>query len=166
MIENNYRYDSRYESKYKLNMQKAIEYILDLDYGDTVTFATMGQILGFNLEDEKEFKKFRSTMARVKNFCIDYGKVLKTITGIGYYVMKPKQIPSYCYRTYIRKTMDLIAKSERILTHTDTNELSEARTNEYNEVKKLNADVDETIWNTIEESTYFKNKNYYDSLGD
>lgn len=163
---NDYRYDSRYESKYKEKLQKAIEYILDLDYGDTVTFTTMGNILGYNLDDEAEFRKFRSQMARVKNFCIDYGKLIKTITGIGYYVMKPKQISSYCYRTYIRKTMDLIDKSERILAHTDTNELSEIRMNEYNEVRELNRAVDKNIWATIQTSQYFNNKNEYDSLQD
>ena len=161
-----YKYDSRYESKFKTNMQKAVEHILDLDYGDTITFLTISQILGFNLDDDRDLRRFKNCMSRIKNFCIDYGKVLKSIPGIGYYVMKPKQIPSYCYRTYIRKTMDLIDKSERILIHTDTNELSEIRMNEYNEVRELNRAVDKNIWATIQTSTYFNNKNEYDSLED
>ena len=105
-------------------------------------------------------------MARVKNILIDYGYVLKTIVNVGYYILKPKQISGYCYHTYMRRTENLLEKSNRILQHTETYRLSTDRKKEYNEVCDLNADLITNIENTIEGSNYYHNKNHYDSLED
>ena len=105
-------------------------------------------------------------MARIKNALIDKGYLLKTITNVGYYIMKPKQIPNYVYRTYTLKTLRLIEKQGRILTHTETLDLSEQRKKENEEIKKLTEVTYEAIENSIFTSDYFKNKNIYDNLND
>lgn len=103
---NQNRYDSNYASEYRERIGELVEFILEKEYGDTILLEEAARILHYNIDDEDELKKFKSTMGRVKNFLIDYGYVLKSISGIGYYILKPKQIASHCYRTYIQKHKD------------------------------------------------------------
>jgi hypothetical protein len=166
-MKKNFRYESSYESEYKQRIQEVIEYILDeCKWGQTIPFEKLANMLHYNIEDEQENKKFKSTMARIKNYLIDYGYVLKSVTGVGYYILKPKQISGYCYHTYIRKTENLLNKSARILQHTRKSELSEIRMEEYNNVVDLNFDVTNAIDSTIESSKYYAKKNIYDNLED
>lgn len=165
-MKHNFKYESRYNSEFSQRISELIEYVLDLEYGSIIEFSKIANMLHYNIEEEKELRKFRSTMARIKNILIDYGYVLKTITNVGYYILKPKQISGYCYHTYIRRTENLLAKSNRILSHTETYELSAERMKEYQEACDLNADLITNIANTIEDSSYYNNKNHYDSLED
>ena len=162
----NFRYDSSYQSEFKQKIQETVEYILERNYGDTISFNTLGKLLHYNIYDEVENKKFKSTMGRVKNFLIDKGYVLKSIPGVGYYILKPKQISGYCYHTYIKRTENLLEKSDRILSHVAQSELSEIRKEEYENVCDLNSDVINAIDSSIENSKYFNRKNYYDNLED
>ncbi len=162
----NFRYDSRYESEYKQRIQETVEYVLDKKYGDTISFESLAKLLHYSLEDEHETKKFKSTMGRVKQFLIEKGYILKSIAGVGYYILKPKQISGYCYHTYIRRTKNLLEKSGRILKYTDQTELSEIRQEEYDNVCDLNLDTMSAISTTIENSKYYANKHYYESLED
>lgn len=161
-----FRYDSRYESSKKQAIQETVEYILEKDYGETISFNVLGKMLNYNIYDEVECQRLKALMAKIKNFLIDYGYVLKSITGIGYYILKPKQISGYCYHTYIRRTTDLLNKSNRILTHTEKDILSDERKEEYNDVLQLNTDANKVINDCIDNSVYISNKNYYDSLED
>ena len=90
MREVNYRYSSKNENRIK----DAVDYILDKDYGSTIPFGTLADIMRYNIEDEQEEKKFKSTMGRVKNILIDSGYILKIITGVGYYILKPNKFIS------------------------------------------------------------------------
>ena len=162
----NFRYDTGRNTEYNQRIGEMCEYILNLNYGDTVSFYKCGEILKYNIDDEKENKKFKSTMSRVKNFLIDYGYVLKNITGVGYYILKPKQISGYCYHTYILRTENLLDKSNRILAHVDGTELSDIRKEEHENMFNLNSNVIDSINTTIENSEYFRNKSYYDNLED
>ena len=165
-MEQNFRYDSRYNSLKKRELQETIELILDKDHGETIPFEQLSKLLHYNLDDEQEKRKFRSAMARVKNFLIDYGYVLKTITNVGYYILKPQHISSYCYRTYIDKTKVLLEKSERILKHTDKTKLSDVRKKEHKEMTDLNQQLYGEIGLVVEGSEYGKNRAYYNALED
>lgn len=158
--------NTRYNSSKEKNIEELIEFITSKSYGDTIPIYTAADILKYNIEDEKELKKFKSMMCRVKNALIEYGYVLKTISGIGYYILKPKQISSYCYRTYMTRTQNLLEKSEKILNHTDKEELTETRIEEYNNAKQLNEELIENLSKTIITSKYYDRKAYYDSLKD
>lgn len=158
----NYRYSS-------LKEQQAIElidFILEKNYGDVVPLREASRILQYNIDDELEKKRFNSMMSRIKNELIDKGYILKTIVNIGYYIMKPKQIPDYTYRTYTLATLRLLEKQNRILEHTDTTVLSEVRLKENIEIKSLNKTTYEAVNSCIDESSYFENKNFYNSLND
>lgn len=162
----NFRYEGEYNSEYSQRKSEVIEYILNKNYGDTISLDTLANMLHYNIEIEEEKRKFKTMMSKIKNILINYGYVLKTIAGIGYYILKPKQISGYCYHTYIRRTTNLLEKSARILQHTDTSSLSDIRKEEYNNVKDLNLDVTNAIDTTIENSNYYNKKSYYDSLED
>ena len=165
-MKKNFRYDSRYESEFKQRIQETIDFILEKNYGDTIGYIPLAKILHYNIDDELEAKKFKVMMGRVKNFLIDYGYVLKSIAGVGYYILKPKQISGYCYHTYIKRTESLLDKSGRILSHVEQSKLSEIRKEEYDNVCNLNLGVTNAIDTTIENSEYFNKKNYYENLED
>ena len=165
-MKQSYRYEYERNTNYKYAKQNTIEYILSKPYGETLSYQELGKLLGYNILDELEFHKLKDMMSHIKNVLIDYGYILKTIIGVGYYILKPKQISGYCYHTYIRKTEKLLDKSERILSHIDQSELSEIRIKEYNEVHKLNTDVGNSIETTIYNSDYEANKYIYENLND
>ena len=162
-MEVNFRYkDTKNENRIK----DAVDYILDKEYGSTIEFGKLAEIMHYNIEDEVEEKRFKNTMARVKNILIDHGYILKTITGVGYYILKPKHISSYCYRTYVDRTKLLLEKSERILSHVDKTELSDVRKKEHKEMYDLNQQIYGEIGLIVEASDYGNNRNYYNSLND
>lgn len=163
---NDFRYNSRYDSRCKLEIQETVEYVLGCNYGETIPFEKLANILKYNIEDETENKKFKTQMGRVKNFLIEYGYILKSVTNVGYYILKPKQISGFCYHTYIRRTQNLLEKSDRILGHIDTTELSDIRKQEKTEVEELNEQVYHNIGQTIINSNYEHNKETYNNLND
>lgn len=162
----NFRYDSRYESKFKQNMQETIEFIMDKKYGETLYLSDLSRMLGYNINNEKELKKFKSQMSKIKNFLIDYGRVLKSRSGIGYFILKPQHISNHCYRTYVTKSQRMLDKSLYVLEHVDRIELSEPRYEELANMMSLNNQLIETMQNTIDKSTYYSRKDYYNSLGE
>lgn len=162
----NFRYISEYNSEYSQRKAELIEYILDKDYGSTISFEKCAKILCYNIENEKELKKFRNTMSRIKNFLIEKGYILKTISNVGYYILKPKQISSYCYHTYIRRTENLLNKSNKILNYVETINLSDIRKEELNNIKDLNSDLISELDLVVENSNYYNKKSYYDNLED
>lgn len=161
-----FRYESTYDSSKKQDIQEAVEFILSKDYGEVIPFEQLSKILHYNLELEKENRKFRSVMARIKNFLIDYGYILKTITNVGYYILKPKQIASYTYRTYIERPLNLFNKAERIPEHVDETELTNIRKQERNQVQDLNTTVKDIVEDIIHSSEYYRNKEQYDNMQD
>lgn len=163
---NDARYDSRYDSKYKYEIQEAIEYILSFKYGDTIQFEKLAKILKFNIEDETEKRKFKNQMSRIKNFLIEYGYILKSVVGVGYYILKPQHISGYCYHTYIRRTLNLLEKSGKILKHVDTWSISNIRKQEHKQVSLLNENTMIAINNADATSDYKKHKSEYDLLKD
>ena len=161
-MEVNYRYSSKNEERIK----DACDYILDKEYGSTILFGQLAEIMRFNIQDEQEERRFKNVMGRVKNILVDYGYILKIITGVGYYILKPKHISSYCYRTYVDRTKRLLEKSDRVLRHVDQKELSDVRKKEHSEMTDLNQQLYGEIGLVVEASEYGKNRAYYESLGD
>lgn len=152
----------RYSSKYEFSIKEACRYILGKSYGDTISYNEIGKILGINVENEEEKKKFISIMRKIKNILIDYGYILKNIAGIGYYILKPKQIASYAYRTYIIKPTKLYEKANRILEHTNKKELNEIETQEHKEVTILNNNLLASSNSIIDNSDYAEHKYLYE----
>lgn len=150
----------------KNSINELIQFILTKDFGETIDNEKCAKILKINLNDEEQFKKYKSIMGRIKKNLIDYGYILKTVSGIGYYIMKPKEISSYCYRKYMTGTIKLLDKSEHILECTKTDELSQVRTEEYNNVCNLNKSLKDEIFSSIRQSGYYRRKQYYDNLED
>lgn len=165
-MNNDFRYQGERDSKKKQNIQETVEYILDKKYGSTLTHNELANLLQYNIDDEEEFKKYKSTMARVKNFLLDYGYVLKGISGVGFYILKPTQISNHCYRTYVKKASRMYDKSAYILKRTDKTEMNEIRLEEIKNMMDLNKQLIENAWKTVKESPYYSRKDYYNSLED
>ena len=159
-----FRYAGIYESKKKQNIQEIVEYILSKKYGETLFHDDLSKRLGYVISNEEEKKKYSSTMSRVKNFLIQYGYVLKGISGIGYYILKPSQISKHCFRVYIKSASKLYNKSAYVLDKTDKTDLDNNRTEEMQNMIILNKQLIENAAKTIEESAYYSRKEYYDSL--
>ena len=159
-------FNYRYSSKKEAEAIEFIDYVMSKEYGETLPISTCAYMLKYNIDDERELKKFRSIMARIRNALIDKGYVLKSIPNVGYYIMKPKQIPSYVYRTYTLKTLRFLEKQDRILQHTDTSELQGLRIRENEEIKELTQITYEAIDMSINESDYFNHKEIYNSMND
>ena len=161
-----FRYEGEKNSSKRQNIQQVVEYILNQDFGLTIQHDKLAKMLMYNINDEDEFRKYKSTMSRVRQFLLNYGYVLKSISGIGYYILKPSQISSHCYRTYIKRASRIYDKSAFVLDRVDKLELNDDRMEELQNITKLNKELIEKVENTIMESKYYSRKNYYDSLED
>ena len=166
MVKQERTFNYRYSSSKEGYIVQFIERVLERGYGGTITLEEAGKILNYNIDNEKELNKMRTVIARIKNYLIDRGYVLKSIPSIGYYIMKPKQIPNYVYRTYTLRSLRLLEKQDRILAHTPISDLSELRQKENAEIKVLTRVTYEAINKSIDESEYFKNKYIYNGMED
>lgn len=146
--------------------EKCIKFILNKKYGDTIKMREVADILEYDIYNEKERKRYQKAFGKIKKALVGYGYVLKTVAGVGYYILKPKQISGYCYHTYIKKVENILEKSYTTLNYMDKSELSEIRMEECRNMTKLNIDLINETENTIIDSDYFNNKEKYDSLED
>lgn len=150
-------------SKYEVNTELALEYILTRKHGETIPYVTLANILRFSLQDEQQEKIFKRRMSKIKNILIDYGYVLKSVGGVGYYILKPNQISSFTFRNYIVKPQKAYEKAKRILNHVDTTKLNEIGKEEHRYAKELAENIAETTENTIYNSNYWNNKILYEN---
>lgn len=107
-------------------IDEIVNYVLQKKYGENITYQELQQFTNYDLNDEYESYKFKaSIMGRVKNILIEYGYILKAVKYMGYYILKPNQVQSYTYRTYIVKPLRHLKKAEIILINTKTKTLKE-----------------------------------------
>lgn len=134
------------------------QYFKTKKFGDTVTFEELQPLTHYDLQDEYECYKFKfSLMGTVKNKLIRNGIVLKAIKEVGYYILKPNQIQSYTYRTYIMKPLRHLEKAEIILVNTKTDKLNQKELEKH----KLTLDLD---INLIKETNRLINEKKYSNL--
>lgn len=158
----NFIFEQEHDSSKRGAKQEVIEYILDLDYGTTIENETLAKILQYNLSDEEEYKKYKSMMNSIRSFLLSKGRVLKSISHLGYYILKPSQVSQHCYRTYILHAARLYDKSEYVLERTDKTDLTGMRKEEIDNMMKLNKELIDKAWKTIQESAYYSRKEVYD----
>ena len=102
-------YTQEKDSKKMQYKQEVIEYILSLDYGETITNLELCKMLHYNIDDELDYKRYKVMIGNIKKFLLTKGRILKGITGIGYYILKPKQASQYCFRTYVQSASNLFS---------------------------------------------------------
>lgn len=144
------------ENQKRKEIKDVINYIKSKEYGTTIEFMELQPFTTlFNLTDEYEQYQFKSCfMAIVKKELIQYGIVLKSIRNVGYYILKPNQISSYTYRTYIRKPLKAFERASYILENTDKNKLNTIEIEEYNLTTELNDRLINTNYEIIVEGKY------------
>lgn len=160
-----YSYGS-YESNYRKYVPEVIKYIEGLNYGSTIGNITLAEMLHYDIDDDNEFRKFKYTMYRIRTSLFDRGIVLVSIRNVGYYILKPGQVSSHCYRTYVQSSRRLLGKSKYILDHIDSSGMSNDRLEEYQNFLNLNEQLIDEMSKTIESSKYYNRKSYYDNLND
>lgn len=156
-MEINYRYNSKNE----LIIRDICDFIRTKEYGEVIYNQEISRRIGLNIELEEHKKIFKNLMSKVKNVLIDYSYVLKSVNGKGYYILKPNQIPSFTYRTYITKPQRAYEKAKRILERTDKSKFNQLNEQEHQEVTELNNQMIEVSDYTIFNSNYYKNKDKY-----
>lgn len=156
-MEVNYRYNSKNE----LIIKDICEFIRTKNYGTIIYYTDITRRIGLNIELEEHKKYFKRLMSKVKNILIDYSYILKSVGGKGYYILKPNQISSFTYRTYITKPQRAYEKAKRILERTDKKDFKKLDKEEYEDMTKLNNELIEVSDYTIFNSNYYKNKEKY-----
>lgn len=124
--------------EYRERIENLKKYILCKEYGTTLCFDELNEFVGEDLKDEYGKIRFKSVMRKVKNELYKNGYVLRPINGIGYYILKPKQIAGYTYRTYITKPLNSLYKAELILENTKKNNLKSEEYKKHKKTQKLN----------------------------
>lgn len=129
-------------SKYKLipkeKREKIKQMIMEKDYGTTVLYEEINEIMQEDLYDFKGRDYFIKQMNKVKNELFSTGYIIRPIYNVGYYILKPNQISSYTYRNYIRKPLKSFEKAKTILENTNKKELKKQEITEYNTTVALN----------------------------
>lgn len=122
--------------------EKILKYFYSKNFGETITFDELQQFTHYNLKDEYESYVFKvNLMRKVKNELIENGYVLKSVRKIGYYILKPNQIQSYTYRTYIKRPLRQYKKAKVILDNTKKNNLNEKEFEKYKLTQELNQEL-------------------------
>lgn len=141
-------------------VDKLFNFISQKKYGDIIYHNEIENVLGIS----REMRKYSGYLKMAKTRLIQKSFVLKSIPGVGYQVLKPNQVSGYTYRQYIKRSLNLYNYSELILDYLDTQNLTNDRLQEYEDVKELNKSIKEISQKTIKESKYYLRKEYYDSL--
>ena len=147
------------EIKKRFETKEIIKYFYSKKFGETIRFEELQQFTHYNLRDEYESYKFKgNVMRKVKNELIENGYVLKSIRKIGYYILKPNQIQSFTYRTYIIKPLKNFEKAEVILNNTKRSNLNEEELKKHKLTQKLNRELKYSTSVLINSQEYSKLK--------
>ena len=143
------------EFSVKDSVRETEKYILSRKYGEVVTNDNLSAMLGYDLNVEKQKSKYKRVMAKIRNRLINDHYILRSVNGIGYYILRPEDVAGHCYRTYIKRSMNLIDKSDNLLVNTDKDELTGDKLAEFNEIVELNNKIAEQLWDNVKESRYY-----------
>ena len=125
-----------------LEKENIRNYIMKKQFGDTIVFNDLQQFTDYDLNNEYENYKFKTTIMRfVKDELIQEGYILKSIRGVGYYILKQNQISSYTYRTYIKKPLRYLNKADTILKSTHTVLLNKKEVEKHSLTQELNEEL-------------------------
>lgn len=125
-----------------LERENIRNYIMKKQFGDTIVFKDLQQFTDYDLNNEYENYKFKTTIMRfVKDELIQEGYILKSIRGVGYYILKQNQISSYTYRTYIKKPSRYLDKADTILKSTHTILLNKKEVEKHSLTQELNEEL-------------------------
>lgn len=125
-----------------LERENIRNYIMKKQFGDTIVFKDLQQFTDYDLNNEYENYKFKTTIMRfVKDELIQEGYILKSIRGVGYYILKQNQVSSYTYRTYIKKPLRYLDKADTILKSTHTILLNKKEVEKHSLTQELNEEL-------------------------
>ncbi len=147
------------KTKKSFESEEIEKYFYSKDFGETITFKELQKFTHFNLEDEYEGYKFKANvMRRVKNRLIENGYVVKSIRNVGYYILRPNQVQSYSYRTYIIKPLKSFEKAKIILMNTKKSNLNKKELVKHKLTEELNEELNNQTRDLLNSQKYNKLK--------
>lgn len=150
------------DSDKKQKAEELVEYILDnYSYGQTITDDELAYRLGYNINITNEFRNYKGFMAKIKDELLMFNYVLKSIAGVGYYILKPEHIVGHCYNTYVKQSQRKLDKSLEVSKHIDKTNLSENRLEEIENFRNMNNQLIENMEELINNSAYIKRLDQY-----
>ena len=161
----NYRYEGEYKSEKRQKISETVDYIVEKNYGATLLHSDLCKLLGYNMSNDEEFEKYKSTMGRVKEILLQFGRVLVSVNGVGYYILKPSQVSRHCYKKFVQSASRKYDKCSFILHRVDNTELIPERLEELQNMIQLNRQLMNSAEKVLKESAYYSRKDYYNSLG-
>lgn len=143
--------------------EDVIEYILDnYKYGQTIPDSELAKILGYNITYTEQYKNYKVFMTKIKNELIMFNYILKAISGVGYYILRPEHIVGHCYNTYVKASQRKLDKSLEVSGHIDKTELSDGRKEEITNFRELNGQLIDAMDQLINRSMYIKRADTYE----
>lgn len=131
------------------------KYIRQKNFGDIISFKDLQTLTKYNLDNKFENYKFKTNVMRpVKNRLIQSGIVIRSVRNIGYYILKPNQIQSYTYRTYIVKPLRHFEKAATILINSKVQNLDEVELEKHNLTLNLDTELMKVINELIKSEKY------------
>lgn len=151
------------DSAKRQQAEEVVEYILDnYTYGETILDTDLAKILGYNISYTNEFRNYKAFMNKIKNELMTFNYILKSISGVGYYILKPEHIIGHCYNTYIKASQRKLDKALEVSRHIDKTNLSENRLEEIDNFRTLNNSLIDNMEQLINNSMYIKRIDTYE----
>lgn len=106
--------------KNKRKSEILVEIIMNLNYGDAISHSEIAKAI----EESYGTAKYRSTIQKARKILLkDYGRILETVRGNGYRVVKPDDYVDHSLRQY-KSGFNRIKKGTSILSHAPTKDMS------------------------------------------
>lgn len=106
------------------------EMIINLEYGEVITHTTISQVI----QEIYPSQRYMSTVQKTKKILLnDYGRILESIRGDGYRVVKPDDYVNHSLRHY-KRGFNEFQKGSDTLTHAPIKDMSDEGRNAYRRV--------------------------------
>ena len=138
------------------------EHFKNKDNGEIIKHEEIEELIHI----KRDIHKYYEIIAFVKDKLIVNSKIIKAIPGIGYQILKNKQVSGFVYRTNIKNSQKQLNKATKILSNLKTEGFNKDRIEEYNDIKELTQKLNKISTKTIAESKYVDRMSYYNSLED
>lgn len=143
-------------------MDELYTLIMSMNYGEIITHEEIERIIGYI----RNTTKYTYIISKVKKQLIPNSRIIKSIPGKGYQLLKNEQVSGYVYRNYIVKAEERLEQGNTILDNLNTKGFGSARGAEFDDVRELSRDLKKTVKKKRIESQYYDRMTYYNSLED
>lgn len=110
-------------------VKSVIDNVIELNYGDTITHLEMEAWTG----EKNKTRKYYSVVQRANKKLKTLGKMLETVSGVGYRVLLPDEYTDSAVRSYA-KGFKCLGEGNETLVHAPTKHMSQEGLQAHREV--------------------------------